>query len=119
MSAGYRHHFQGEDMSDEKMEFCRRMLETLLASRRHLQTRKSYSRITQNGCSVTFNCKTRLCKHKFKSHFEKFGDARVTEEGQCIPQCVNVIGEILFCTTCDIRFNNNHAYLIHVGRGHR
>ena len=97
MPAGYRHHFQGEIMSHVKKEFCRRMLETLIASRRHLQTRKTYYRITKTGCSVTLSCKTRSCKHKFKSTFDKFGDARVTEEDECIPLCENVIGQITFC----------------------
>jgi hypothetical protein len=118
MPAGYRHHFQGEDITVEKMEFCRRMLETLIANRRHLQTHKTYNRITKAGCSVTLNCKTRACPHKFKSHFDKFGDARVIEVNQCIPLCINVTGPITYCAVCDIQFNNNRAYLIHVGRGH-
>ncbi len=86
MPAPYRAHFDKDKyIYDTELKFCTRIFEVLLASKLNFQTRKTYDKSNNKGCTITLNCSEKKCPHKYRANFDKKGDAAIIEYNKCIP----------------------------------
>jgi hypothetical protein len=111
MPAIYRHHFNdNQRIQPNVQKFCIRIFEVLLASRLNFQTKKTYDGQNDVGCTITLNCTTPKCPHKYRAHFDRLGDANIFEFYKCLPLCHNGQSEISYCVKGHDNLENKQAY---------